>query len=128
MKHSILTLTLLTAIAALGQSVSLTWQYSSNALAYADTNGWPQYFHIRSFNTPVGNPSNWPTVYYQTVSNTPITGFDGTNYQFTVTNVVAPGQAFFVASISNIWGESGFSNTSSVPPLPLTLQTKIIKN
>lgn len=114
-------------VVAIAQSIGLSWQYSSNTLALADANGWPYTFKIYS-SSNVTTPMPWPLVYSQSSSNTPITGFDGTSYTYTITNPTVPGQAFFVATVSNIWGESVNSNTSSVPPLPTQLHPKIFKN
>lgn len=108
-------------------SVSLSWNYSSNELAMADSNRWPYSFKIYCTNL-VTAATPWPLMYSGSASNTPIIGFDGTNYTYAVTSSVAPGQMFFIATVSNIWGESGPSNTSSVPPVTSFLHTKIFPN
>lgn len=116
------------SISAMAQGVSLNWSYPSNALAYASSNDWPTCFKIYESPSPTNPVVNWTVIYCQSWSNTPISGYDGTNFIFSLTNAAPVGQAFYVATASNIWGESGLSNTSSVPPVPLVLQTKIIKN
>ena len=91
----------------------------------ASSNGWPYTLRVYSSTNLVPDP--WNLLYSQQITNA-ITGFDGSNYTLTVTNPMVPGMMFFKETLSNFWGESGFSNTSSVPPLPLSLHTRIIKN
>lgn len=119
---------LVIALSAVAQSVTYTWQYSSNELALADTNGWSYFFQIHTTNQLGSDWTNWPLSYRQPATNTTIIGYNGSNYIFAATNPIAPGMAFSVATVSNIWGESGPSNTSSVPSLPQILHTTIIKN
>lgn len=124
----VMILALIAAACVTAQSIRLEWAYPSNELANADSNGWPYNFLIRATNQVGSNWLSWQVVYDNAASNTPVTGFDGTNYTYSITNPVLPGPWFFVASVSNIWGEGGPSNTSSVPPVPKVLHTKIKQN
>ena len=117
------------ALSALAQSATLSWQYSSNELAWADSNHWDYGFQIFGTNNPVGSSyTNWQSIVRQPYTNFPVIGFDGTNYTFAYTSSIAPGQFFYTAVTYNFWSNSGPSNTSSVPPLPLALHTTIQKN
>jgi hypothetical protein len=110
-------------------SIHLAWNYPSNEIALADSQGPPTCFLIRATNSLAGSPAAWPVVVYQPWTNLTVAGFDGTNYTFNCAfQVTPPGRMFFVATASNFWGESGFSNTSSTPALPSILKTQIFKN
>lgn len=112
------------ALSVFSQSATLEWNYNSNALSQAA----PYVFKIYGTNQ-LGSPAQmWPVLF--SGSNVPVVAFDGTNYTFALSNIVfaTNGQMFYTATASNFWGESGFSNTSNVPALPTTLQTKIFKN
>lgn len=107
--------------------VYLTWNYPSNDLAAADTSGYTINFIVKGANTPL-QPfsviSNMPWTNY------PISGFDGTNYQFKSQYTMnQAGNFFFSASASNgFWGETINSNTSSTPPVSIQFQLKIAPN
>lgn len=116
------------ALNACSQSATLEWQYSSNELALADSNHWDYGFQIYGTNQLGSSFTNWQTVVRQPYTNYPVIAFDGTNYTFAYTSPIAPGQFFYTATTYNFWSNSGPSNTSSVPPLPITLHTTIQKN
>jgi hypothetical protein len=117
------------ALSAFSQSATLEWNYNSNAIWQAEAQGQPVYFKIYGTNQPVGSsPTNWQLVSSQPATNYPVIAYDGTNSTYAFTSPIAPGQFFYTSTASNFWGESGFSNTSNVPALPTTVQTKIFKN
>ena len=117
------------AMSAFSQSVTLSWLYSSNELAQADSNHWDYGFNIYNTNNPVGSSfTNWQVISHQLYTNYPIIGYDGTNYIFAWTNMIAPGQQFYVATTFNFWSNSGPSNMASTPPLPNSVHTTIQKN
>lgn len=121
-------------LSSMAQSVTLTWQYPSNTLWSAQQSGWPYSFKIYCTNSLGSSAQSWATISNQPWTNYPIVGFDGSNYTFALSNPVVPatmqfpGVMFFTATSLNFWGESGFSNTDSVPPLPLILHSTILKN
>lgn len=54
---------------------------------------------------------------------TPLTNAPGTATNLVV--IMTPGQQFFFLTASNLWGESGPSNTANTPPVP-TGQTNLV--
>lgn len=111
-------------ISAWSQSITLSWNYSSNALAQADASGYPISFVV--YGTP-SLQTNFVPITTSAWTNLPIVGFDGTNYQFkTAYTMSVAGSYFFTATASNsFWGESIMSNTSSTPPISVQLKLKI---
>lgn len=110
-------------------NIHLEWNYPSNTICQDLSNGNVDWFNIRATNS-LGSPAaNWKVVYGQPWTNIVTTNFDGTNFTFYIPMMVNPaGQMFFVATSSNFWGESGFSNTSSTPVLPSMVVPQIFRN
>jgi hypothetical protein len=108
--------------------IHLTWNYNSNAVMQADAGGNPFSFII--YGTNQIGPQPWPALTNQIWTNYPIVGYDGSNYVFSMPyQIQPPGEFYFEATVSNnIWGESGFSNTSSTPSLPIPITTQIHPN
>lgn len=111
-----------------GQSATLTWQYNSNAIWQAQQMGQPFWFKIYGTNQLGSSFTNWQLIVSQPATNYPVINYDGTNQWFAFTSPIAPGQFFYTSTASNFWGESGPSNTSNVPALPLAIHTTIQKN
>ena len=86
-------------------SIGLTWEYTDAA---------PTWFKIYATTNLGLGVTNWPLF-----TNVPGTSTDGTgtwtttSFWFTIT----PGRMFFVATATNFWGESQFSNVTSTPPV-----------
>jgi hypothetical protein len=108
--------------------IHLTWNYNSNALAQGDASGTPFSFIMRGTNQMTPQP--WPTLNNQIWTNYPIVGYDGSNYVFYMAYQIQPeGEFYFEATASNVmWGESGFSNTSSTPSVAIPINTQIAPN
>lgn len=107
-------------ISAWSQSAVLEWNYNSNAIWSAAQQGQPAWFKIYGTNQ-LGSPaSSWQLVVAQPATNYTLVSYDGfSNNIYAYTSTITPGQFFYTATFSNFWGESGFSNTSGVPALPI---------
>lgn len=105
-------------------AIHLAWDYPSNELVGVDAS-----FIIRSSADITVPVTNWPVIYNDSWTNTIITNFDGTNYTFTIGYLVQPiEKRFYIATASNFWGESFFSNTSSTPAIAKSTKLKIKKD
>lgn len=97
--------------------LKLTWDYPTNAFTPDLT------FNLYSHTNPAIPLSNWVKVAMFSATNwhsnsVPIAPVTGTNFSFTVTNMVMPGAQFYYVTVSNFWGESTNTNILGLPPLP----------
>jgi hypothetical protein len=112
------------ALAGTTNTLRLAWDYPTNAVT--DDLG----FVLRQSTTLSLPLINWTNT--ATLSATNLIGMTNatvasTNYVFVSVITNTPGQMFYYAAATNMWGESDPSNVAASPPLPLRRQLKIEK-